>query len=326
MSHIHNIIDTDSHFNINPVTREVTTKADKLYVVQYDHDSERFTFQIPRYVEEHDMSLCDRIEIHYTNVIRTKKQQNDDVYFVKDEDRNHDNDTLFFSWLISSNATQLVGTLKFTVTFVCVADNGTITYTWSTAMFENIQVLTKLENAELVREKYPDLYNQLKQDILNSISSSGGSISQAEIEKIIVDYLAANPPMNGEPGADGEDGYSPTIDVGVTESGYKLTITDANGTETVNILHGRDGKDGVNGKDGIDGKDGADGKDGIDGYSPTIMVEDIDGGHRIMITDINGTQTIEIFNGKDGTASSEELKQLVDDYLEENGGDVVVDF
>lgn len=255
MSHIHNIVDTDSHFYIDPITRVVSTKADKLYVVQYDHDSERFTFQMPRYVEEHDMSLRTRVEVHYTNITKNKKQQNDDVYIVKEDDCEFDHDTYFFSWLISSNATQLVGSLRFSLTFKCLDDDDTIVYQWSTAIFENIQVLTKLENAALVKAKYPDLYNQLKQEILDSIPSSGGDVDPEEVERIIAEYLAANPPAQGEPGTDGkdgEDGYSPTIDVTKTEVGYNLTITDVNGTKTVEILNGTDGEDGYTPVKGVD--------------------------------------------------------------------------
>lgn len=303
MSHIHNIVDTDSHFRINPITREVTTKADKLFVVQYDHNSERFTFQIPRYVEEHDMALCDRIEIHYSNIIRNKKQQNDDVYYVKDDDRQSDYDTMFFSWLISSNATQLVGSLKFSVTFVCLNDDGTVRYEWSTAMFENVQVLTKLENAALVRDKYPDLYTQLKQEIIDSIPSTGGEIDPKEIEKIVLEYLAANPPSV----ENAEDGYSPTIDVTKTEVGHNLVITDVNGIKTIEVLNGTNGEDGV---------------------SPTIEVSDIENGHLLTITDKTGIKTIEVLNGKDavGGGDPEDIKQMVDDFMEENSKNAVIDF
>lgn len=170
VSHVHSIIDTDSNFYIDTVNKTVTTKSDKLYLVQYDHNSERFTFQVNRYIEEHDMTNCDRIEIHFTNITRNKKEQVDDVYYVKTEDRSHDNDTFFFSWLVSGNATQLVGSLKFSVSFICLDENGEIDYEWSTTTNDSVQVLTKLENAAIVREKYPDLYNQLKKDILDSIT------------------------------------------------------------------------------------------------------------------------------------------------------------
>lgn len=58
------------------------------------------------------MSLCDRVEVHFTNITRNKKQRNDDVYIVP-EALESDRDTVFFSWLVSSNATQLIGSLKF---------------------------------------------------------------------------------------------------------------------------------------------------------------------------------------------------------------------
>lgn len=181
MSHVHNVVDTNEYFRIDPVTREVAIDVDRLYLVQYDHDSERFTFQIPRHVEEHDMSLCDRIEIHYSNVTRNKKQQNDDVYYVRNDDRHQDDDTLTFSWLVSSNATQLVGSLKFTITFVCLDEAGFVTYEWSTAVFDKIQILAKLDNNVDLRVKYPDLYNQLKQEILNTVPSVDDVPATSEI-------------------------------------------------------------------------------------------------------------------------------------------------
>jgi hypothetical protein len=39
---------------------------------------------------------------------------------------------------------------------------------------------------------------------------------------------------------------------------------------------------------------------GVDGISPTIAVDDIENGHRITITDIEGTKQINVFNGVDG--------------------------
>ena len=42
----------------------------------------------------------------------------------------------------------------------------------------------------------------------------------------------------------------------------------------------------------------------FDGVSPTITVTDITGGHRLTITDINGEQTVDIMDGKDGTGGT----------------------
>lgn len=42
------------------------------------------------------------------------------------------------------------------------------------------------------------------------------------------------------------------------------------------------------------------GEDGHDGYSPTVKVLEIEGGHRLIITDTNGDTTIDIMDGKNG--------------------------
>lgn len=55
-----------------------------------------------------------------------------------------------------------------------------------------------------------------------------------------------------------------------------------------------------NGQDGADGKDGKDGQDGSNGYSPTIRTIETTDGYDLEITDIDGTRTITILNGKDG--------------------------
>ena len=294
MSHIHDIVDADRHFIIDNVTKGITNKSDKLVISQYDHDSERYTFEIPRYIEDHDMTLCDRIEIHFTNITKNRKQQNNDVYVVKSADVDSDRDTVFFSWLVSRKATQLVGSLKFSVTFLCFDDEGNEIYNWGTDIFDAIQVIERLENKGSVVESNPDLFETMKQDILNSLPSSGSSIDKEEVERIVAEYIATNPPAPGEPGTDGvdgkdgTDGVSPTVTVEEIENGYRLTITDINGTNTVDILNG------------VDGTDGANGSNGIDGVSPTVTVEEIESGNRLTISDVNGENTIDILNGKDG--------------------------
>jgi len=59
MAHIHPVYDTDSHFTINPITREIKNESStKTRLIQYDHNSERFSFDMPKTVEGHDMTLC----------------------------------------------------------------------------------------------------------------------------------------------------------------------------------------------------------------------------------------------------------------------------
>jgi hypothetical protein len=47
-----------------------------------------------------------------------------------------------------------------------------------------------------------------------------------------------------------------------------------------------------------------DGEDGDDGFSPTITVTSIDGGHRVTITDANGTKSFDIKDGVQGDVGS----------------------
>ena len=76
----HAIIDSDARFTINPITRAILNETSrKTILIQGDHNSERYTFEMPMYVEGHDMTLCNRVEVHYLN-IGAKKDQNSGLY------------------------------------------------------------------------------------------------------------------------------------------------------------------------------------------------------------------------------------------------------
>lgn len=62
--------------------------------------------------------------------------------------------------------------------------------------------------------------------------------------------LKGNPGNDGGPG---KDGVSPTISISVITGGHRLTIKDANGTKTVDLLDGSDGSPGATGEKGADG-------------------------------------------------------------------------
>ena len=132
------------------------------------------------------------------------------------------------------------------------------------------------------------------------------------------------PGKNGEdgaPGADGKDGVSPTVKTDSISGGTRVTITDAEGEHTFDVLNGKDGGEAatpeigengnwfINGEDtgkpsrGADGADGAKGDpgaDGADGFSPTVDVADGDGTHTVTITDKDGAHVFTINDGKNG--------------------------
>ena len=73
--------------------------------------------------------------------------------------------------------------------------------------------------------------------------------------------------------------------------GHRVTITDAAGAKTFDVLNGADGSPGV---------------------SPVISVSVIAGGHRVTITDASGTKSFDVLNGSDGSGSGDMLKSAYD--------------
>ena len=76
MSHIHNVTDSDNKFIVDGVNRSIkNASTSKTMVMQFDHNSEVFTFEVPRYIEGHDMMLCNRVEVHYLNIDTVTKEE-----------------------------------------------------------------------------------------------------------------------------------------------------------------------------------------------------------------------------------------------------------
>ena len=77
MVHTHPVIDKDNHFIIDPISRSITkTDNKKRALMQYDHNSERLTFEIERFVEGHDLMLCNKVEVHYSNADSQARKTN----------------------------------------------------------------------------------------------------------------------------------------------------------------------------------------------------------------------------------------------------------
>ena len=166
MAHLHSIYDTDKHFKINPITRKIISESPKTTLMQYDHNSERFTFEIPRFIEGHDMSISDTVRIHYINIGSTSTDRQSGVYEVDDVQISPDNDdVVIFSWLISRNCTQFNGTLNFAIRFNCVT-NEELDYSWGTGIFTGIKVSNGLDNSEVVIDSYVDILEQWKREFL----------------------------------------------------------------------------------------------------------------------------------------------------------------
>ena len=162
MTHNNIIVDTDSRFLIDPTSRDITQDGNaKIAIIQYDHNSERFSFSIPRYVDGHDMGASDRIEIHYININGKTKDESRGCYVVNDLESTETNAE--FSWLISRTATQHSGTLNFLVRFICFKDGtNEIVYTWNSSYYSNIPVGVGCNCTEELTEEYFDLLESWK--------------------------------------------------------------------------------------------------------------------------------------------------------------------
>ena len=188
--HIHSVTDSDTYFIIDPITRTLENTARKKNVImQYDHESEVLTFEIPRYVEGHDMTLCNRVYAHWNN-IGTKTGREDetveeiaDLHELTDLQLNPDNpDMVICSWLIKRQSTQLVGVLSFLIQYACVDDAGNMTYEWHTDFYEDMEVRKGRKNSQVAIAEYTDILEQWYARIFGTADGILAQIDNASTE------------------------------------------------------------------------------------------------------------------------------------------------
>ena len=169
MTHAHAVIDVDKYFVINPVTRSITNSTQKVYLMQNDHNSERVTFEIPRYIDTHDMSLCNKVEVHYINTDGIFS--NEGIYEVEDlRVSPESNDKVLCSWLISQNATRYVGPISFVVRYACIEDS-VIKYQWHTDIHSSIGIIESINNTEIVAIEHADILEQWRAQWRNDVKT-----------------------------------------------------------------------------------------------------------------------------------------------------------
>lgn len=190
MVHLHEVRDSDKHFVIDPVTMVITNNSEKTTIRQGDHNSEIYTFEIPKIVEGHDMSQCNRVEIHYNNDAANKAESSEDFYLVTDMHIDHaETDTLCFSWLIHGNATKFDGMLSFRIRFGCVDDEGKYTYKKHTETYDGITVSPGKDNTAADIEEYGDVVYGLIADVKQTKETT---LSEVQQMKSTLNGLIAN--------------------------------------------------------------------------------------------------------------------------------------
>lgn len=145
MAHTHVVTDGDIRFVIDPITRKITNETRKVVLMQHDHNSERITFELPRYIDGHDMAECNLVKVYFDNIdaSNVNVMSSDDPeltdFGVDPEDENK----VVCSWLIGGNATKYAGKLQFALVFACMT-GATVDYQWSTEIYGDISVSKRL--------------------------------------------------------------------------------------------------------------------------------------------------------------------------------------
>ena len=241
---------TEPHIVIGD-DRFVTVPSElKRIAVQYDHDIETVTFDCPRYWDDHDMSEM-RIYINYLRSDAEAgcyKAQNITV-------DSSDESIMHFDWTISRNVTETFGKIVFLVCVTKADDDGNEKNHWNSELCKDCYVSEGLEyDIEPVKELYPDLIENWYQEVLGVIDEvnavkqglidmrDSGEFDGATFTPSVSDTCDLSwtnnkgLPNPGTVNIKGDTGFAPTIDVTPISGGYQLTITDINGTKTVNIM------------------------------------------------------------------------------------------
>lgn len=259
---------TEPHIIIDDDRVITVPESLKRLGVQYDHDIETVTFDCPRYWDDHDMSEM-RI---YVNYLRADKESG--VYtatnIVADSD---DPSIMHFDWTISRNVTEAYGQIAFLVCIKKADKDGNEKNHWNSELCKTCRISEGLEiDGEALKELYPDIIEQWHNEVLGVID---------EVNTVKQDLIS----MRDSGEFDGAT-FTPSV-----SSNGDLSWTNDRGRDnpaTVNVR-------------------------GPNGVSPKITVTGIQGGHRITITDINGTQYVDV---KDTIIdTTEAVQKLIDDLF-----------
>lgn len=150
MAHItHTVIDDDKKFIIDANTRRITNLTNSNpSIMQFDHNSEELSFQIPRVMEGHDMMECDELQIIFKNVGAgagiPKGTFSAGTEVITNRVLDETENIINFSWKISEKATMYPGPLTFQFKFICY-DEGEETYRLLTDQFAFITILPSVD-------------------------------------------------------------------------------------------------------------------------------------------------------------------------------------
>lgn len=181
MAHSHAVVDTDPHFEIDPDTRTLRYMSpEKLTLIRNDHNSERVTFDMPKEIDGHDMTKCNQVQVHFINIdANDNSRRRSGVYDITDLHVVEDSpDTISCSWLISRDATSLVGTMHFVLRFACM-EGSRVTYAWHTSVYTGINVAQTIDNAETIVSEYIDVLQEWYYELISAGTTGANVVAEA---------------------------------------------------------------------------------------------------------------------------------------------------
>ena len=213
MAHAHIVSDSDNHFIIDPISRQISNNSKKTILIKTDHNSEQFTFELPRYVEGHDMSLSNKVEVHFLNINSKTRQTNPGIYNVVDFGVDaEDNTKVLGTWLVSREATKYPGSLNFVIRFSCLDDDNVEYYSWNTAIYTGITISDTIENTETIVEDYVDIFRQWLDTL--EMAGSTGDIYAISDDGTIINLCEK---------VDGLDNHVTELEAQITEFGDRVS-------------------------------------------------------------------------------------------------------
>ena len=239
----HNIYDSDTRFIVDPFTKALNNiSTQKSRLIQNDHNSEVITFELPRYIEGHDMSLCNVAQVHYINQDSKSKEQSASIYDMWDLRVDpEDEDKVLCSWLVSHNATKYAGGLSFALRFACIENDGTVQYAWHTSSYTGFVISEGVYiDGKQIIDNNIDILNQYITLIKNIISQRPiyelTEEDKANIVALVLEELE-NETDGGSIGGSGGESTEPIVKTFTLEGFGNHTSTD-NGDNTFNFKEG----------------------------------------------------------------------------------------
>lgn len=169
-------------FSVYPDSRKLYLKSGVLNpLVERDHNSDSFTFEVPKVIDQMDLSDCNRIQIHFTNS-NCGGLKSIDYYEVEDSIIYVDpegNEFIQFDWTVPAQATNYAGVLCFAIRFMLIDGDGEIQYELNTGIFTSIKVERGLNNSKQLIVDHSDVIEKLKSDLYKAMDTAVAKTEEA---------------------------------------------------------------------------------------------------------------------------------------------------